>query len=160
MRYLSLLFVATLLVGCAGSQHTDDLPEGVSDREAPMRAQTVIVSADTNADAAYKAAAAVLQEEGYALSNTDLELRSLTTERKSAEWNGSFLALPAHRLSVSATGDPTHIRLNGAYFEGSVQNEIQKYGKSTSPQRLAWAKLITVADAVAERVNGDLSFEK
>lgn len=159
MRYLLLPAIA-LLVACAGPEKTRSLPEGFSDAEAPQQATTVTVRPETSAQQAYRAAARVLQSQGYALANTDSDLRSITTERKSAEPNGILAGLPEHRISASVTSSPTTIELRGTAFYGGSQDEIKKYGQSGSPQRLAWARLVRLGHLVAEETGGELGFDR
>jgi hypothetical protein len=159
MRYLLLSAIA-LLVACAGPDQTRSLPEGVSDAAAPREATTVTVRPKTSAQQAYRATARVLQSEGYALANTDSDLRSITTGRKSAEPNGILVGLPDHRITASVTASPTTIELRGTSFHRGSQAEIKKYGQSGSPQRLAWARLVELGHLVAEETGGEIGFEK
>lgn len=163
MRYLPtlvILLATALLVACAGPDKTRSLPEGVSDAKAPRQAVTVTVRPETSAQQAYKAAARVLQSEGYALANTDSDLRSLTTGRKSAEPNGILVGLPDHRITASVTASPTTIKLRGTSFHSGSQAEIKKFGQSGSPQRLAWARLVELGHLVAVETDGQIGFEK
>ena len=158
-RYFCILTLG-LLVACAGPEQTRDLPDNVSDAEAPQKATTVTVQASTSPQEAYRTAARVLQSEGYALENTDSELRSITTGRKSADPNGILVGLPEHRVTVSVGSSPTAVELRGTAYQDAGQSQIKKWGQSSSPQRLAWAQLVTIGHLVAEKTGGELQYEK
>lgn len=158
MRHTLLLLI--LLVACAGPQQTRSLPAGVSDAQAPEEATTVTVTSEAGPQKAYRSAARVLQSEGYALENTDSELRSITTGRKSAEPNGILVGLPEHRVTVSVTASPTTVELRGTAYQGDGQAQIKKFGQSGSPQRLAWARLVRLGHQVAEATGGELGYRK
>ena len=161
MRHsIILLAIPLLLTACAGPQETRSLPHGVSDAQAPSEATAVTVTTEAEPQEAYRTAARVLQSEGYALENTDSDLRSITTGRKSAEPNGIRAGLPEHRLTVAVTANPTTVEVRGTAFRAGSQDPIKKYGQSGSPMRLAWARLVTIGDKVAERTDGELGYEQ
>jgi hypothetical protein len=167
MRYRRLLPLITFMfvLSCAGPQQTTSrMPEGASDAEAPIGTTSITVEASVSTTELYRAAARVLQEQGYALQNTDSDLQALTTNFRGVDPGGIGTG-PSYEIQVSAgvtDEGPARIRLTGQMRVPSINatvSTIEKTGQNGSPLRNAWADLFSAAHAIAERTDGSLLFE-
>ena len=145
LLHLTLLLLIFFIVACAGPQHT----AGTTDTSAPPGVSVITVAVEDTPQQAYRRAASLLQQEGFALSSSDGDLRSLTTEP--AVNTDVFAPVRGFQVSVLVSEAPTRITLT-AQTEGG---QVRKRGQSGSPARKAWKAL----HLLAERMNGRLSYE-
>lgn len=104
----------------------------------------------------YRTVARELQQQGYAIANSDSELQSVTTEFKQVRTGTTNYAM---RLTagVMNTG-PTRISIRGtvdlgAYGQAPVDKTSDPIGRDS------WARMVTIAYQAAQTLQAELSYE-
>lgn len=144
MRFRSFSLAASLialplLAGCAGAL------EGTSGK--PDR---LVVETADDPDAAYRNAAQGLLDLGYALSQSDETLRTVTTEYRQAEKGIGVMNAPQHvRVSIVVReATPTTVTYRATFKSSTFDDEespVVKRGMGGSPAMNAWEELETAA---------------
>jgi uncharacterized lipoprotein len=141
-----LIIVITAFAGCSGPQQTAN----INDASAPINASIIEVQTGLGPKAAYKKLARILQDNGYALKNTDATLLSVTTEPKDfGRWNSQMTISADVRESSTAK-----IVIRGSFTFMDSQTQITKTGQNGSVSRVAWSEM----HKLAEKMGGELSY--
>ena len=143
MRY-ELILILFLVMGCA----TTLPPAGPSD-QAMDKADKIYLTVDDSPDEAYKSFASYLSGEGFAFSNSDEVIRTLSTEYKHYQGSSSF----QYKVNANIRDDSmTVIQISGKgvmLYLGEM--EAENRGSSGSPVQNLWQEIETLAKEYPHR---------
>jgi hypothetical protein len=151
-KMMSFLVLVLIAFSCAGPQQT----AGINDAAAPLDARIIEIKTNLSPKDAYKKTAQVLQDNGFALANTDETLMSITTEPRTFD---GLSGRGVEDIKISASireGEKTKVVLRGTYSFMDSDSDIKKTGQNGSISRKLWIRLHNLATDFG----GELSYRK
>lgn len=142
MKKIKFLLLPTILISLLSCASTNLPPSDITDQEIEQ-ANTIILTVDRSPDQAYREIAQHLMDKGFAFSNTDNTLLTISTE-------SNDLGYMSHSISLNVSVrqlDQTSVFIRGnihSNFLGTAR--ISNIGSGSSIYRSAWEDMKRIAN--------------
>lgn len=153
MRHILTISLALLFIVISGCGTTNLPPTDITDEEVEQ-ANTIILFVEGSQEEAYRGIAQHLMDKGFAFSNTDNTLLSLSTEPND-------LGYLSHSISINVS--VRKLEKTAIFIRGNVHSNflgttrISNVGSSSSIYRASWEDLKEVAE---EYTHNEFKFKR